>query len=191
MTSPPSSFLGPRGSGFSIRYRTESTPFCAILFFNPCWGTGGTATASCRRCRRFWPGRSGPFSICPPFILSLIVISRWGRRIISFRGPFQEPIDLVVAVFWVLALAFSTSEQGSSGSLRCAAYSGECNYDYLRAVDQAPAGKVAIITHRELGSPFPEVMAASLQMIGGLPAFKDKIVSSVRSVDGSRAKRIS
>ena len=195
----------------------------------------------------------------PPFILSLIVISRWGRRIVSFRGPFQEPIDLVVAVFWVLVLAFSTSEQGSSGSLRytltfytpfliltaiwlnkvlvfrqwlgggllivllgfnlflhalflqeyrdlpyrpiaglikslkerdirfayadnrisqpltfessekiiCADYSGQRNYDYLRAVDQAPAGKVAIITHRELGNPLPEVMAASLQMIGG------------------------
>jgi hypothetical protein len=195
----------------------------------------------------------------PPFILSLIVISRWGRRIVSFRGPFQEPIDLVVALFWVLVLAFSTSEQGSSGSLRytltfftpfliltaiwlnkvlvfrqwlgagmligflgfnlflhalfleeyrhlpyrpiaglinslearnirfayadnrisqpltfesseniiCADYSGQRNYDYLRAVDQAPAGKVAIVTHRELGNRLPEVMAGSLQMIGG------------------------
>ena len=49
----------------------------------------------------------------------------------------------------------------------CADYSGQRNYDYLRAVDQAPAGKVAIVTHRELGNPLPEVMAASLQMIGG------------------------
>ena len=195
----------------------------------------------------------------PPFVLSLMVIVRWVRRIVSFRGPFQEPIDLIVAVFWVLVLAFATSEQGASGSLRytltfytpfliltaiwlnkvlvfrqwlggallivllsfnlflhalflqeyrtqpyrpiaglinslkernirfayadnrisqpltfessekiiCADYSGQRNYDYLRAVDQAPAGQVAIITHRELGSPFPEVMAASLQMIGG------------------------
>ncbi len=54
----------------------------------------------------------------PPFILSLIVIARWGRRIVSFRGPLQEPIDLVVAVFWVLVLSFSTSEQGATGSLR-------------------------------------------------------------------------
>ncbi len=195
----------------------------------------------------------------PPFILSLIVIARWGRRIASFRGPLQEPIDLVVAVFWVLVLSFSTSEQGATGSLRytltfytpfliltavwlktlfslrrwlgggllivllgfnlflhglflkeyqslpyrpiaglikaleahhirfayadnrisvplnfesqekitCADFSGQRNYDYLRAVDQAPAGEVAIITNRELGNPPPEVMAASLQMIGG------------------------
>ena len=195
----------------------------------------------------------------PPFVLSLMVIVRWGRRIVSFRSPFQKPIDLVVAVFWVLVLAFSTSEQGASGSLRytltfyipfsvlvavwlnkmltfqrwlgggmlivllgfnlflhalflqeyqnqpyrpiaglisalkernirfayadnrisqpltfesqgkiiCADYSGRRNYDYLRAVDKAPDGKVAIITHRKRGNPLPEVMAASLQMIGG------------------------
>ena len=195
----------------------------------------------------------------PPLALSLIVIFRWGRRIFSWRSPFQEPLDLVVAVFWVLVLAFATSEQGATGSLRytlsfytpflillavwlnklftlqrwigggllvvllgfnlflhflflhryqdlpyrpiagliqslkerdirfayadnrisqpltfesqekiiCADYSGQRNYDYLRAVDQAPAGKVAIITHRELGNPLPEVMAATLQMIGG------------------------
>ncbi len=195
----------------------------------------------------------------PPFVLSLIVIFRWGQRIISLRNPFQEPIDLVAAVFWILVLVFSTSQQGATGSLRysltfyapfsiliavwlhkilayhrglgagamivlfgfnlflhflflqeyqdhpyrpvdglikalkgrgiqyayadnrisqpltfesqekiiCADYSGQRNYDYLRAVDQAPAGKVAIITHRELGNPPPEVMAASLQLIGG------------------------
>jgi F5/8 type C domain len=195
----------------------------------------------------------------PAFVLSLMVILRWGRRIVSFRGPFQEPIDLVVAVFWVLVLGFSTSEQGATGSLRytltfyipfsvltavwlsrmlttqrwvgggllifllafnlflhalflkeyqdlpyrpiaglinaleahhirfayadnriaqpltfesqekiiCADYSGQRNYDYLRAVDQAPAGEVAIITHRELGNPPPELMGASLELIGG------------------------
>jgi uncharacterized Tic20 family protein len=39
---------------------------------------------------------------------SLIVLFRWGRRILSLSNPFQEPLDLMVALFWVLVLAFSS-----------------------------------------------------------------------------------
>ena len=54
----------------------------------------------------------------PAFFLSLLIIVQWIRRIVSLRNPFQGPKDLVVAAFWILILAFSTSEQGANGSLR-------------------------------------------------------------------------
>jgi F5/8 type C domain len=54
----------------------------------------------------------------PAFVLSLLIMVQWIRRIISFRNPFQGPKDLVAAAFWILILAFSTSEQGLHGSLR-------------------------------------------------------------------------
>jgi len=54
----------------------------------------------------------------PAFSISLIAIFQWLRRIISLRNPFQGPKDLVSATFWIMVLAFSTSEQGANGSLR-------------------------------------------------------------------------
>jgi len=195
----------------------------------------------------------------PAFSISLIAIFQWLRRIISLRNPFQGPKDLVVATFWILVLAFSTSEQGANGSLRyslslyvpftilvalwlgkifqfrraigsavlvgllcfniflhflfldefktwpyrpidnlikslkdrgiryayadnrisqvltfesqgkiiCADYFGRRNYNYLKAVDSAPAGEVAIVTHEVLGGPYPEAMASTLRLLGG------------------------
>jgi hypothetical protein len=195
----------------------------------------------------------------PAFSISLITIFQWLRRIISLRNPFEGPKDLVVATFWILVLAFSTSEQGANGSLRyslslyvpftilvaiwlgkifqfrralgsavlvgllcfnlflhylfldefknlpyrpidnliktlkdkgiryayadsrisqvltfesrgeiiCADYYGQRNYNYLRAVDAAPAKEIAIVTHQRLGNPYPETMAAALRLLGG------------------------
>ncbi len=54
----------------------------------------------------------------PAFSLSIIIIVQWIRRIIKFRNPFVGPKDLVVVAFVILLLSFSTSEQGSHGSLR-------------------------------------------------------------------------
>ncbi|MGC1404388.1 MAG: discoidin domain-containing protein, partial [Thermodesulfobacteriota bacterium] len=195
----------------------------------------------------------------PAFFLSLLIIFQWFRRIVSLRNPFEGPKDLVVVTFWILILAFSTSEQGANGSLRyslslyvpftillalwlgkvfrfrmtlgvatligllgfnlflhhlfldefknlplrpvdklitalknrgiryayadnrisqvltfesgekiiCADYYGQRNFNYLRAVDAAPAKEVAIVTHQKLGNPYPETMAAALRLLGG------------------------
>jgi 4-amino-4-deoxy-L-arabinose transferase-like glycosyltransferase len=46
-------------------------------------------------------------------------------------------------------------------------YLGMRNYDYLKTVDQAPAGETAIVTHRKLGNPLPETMESSLLLLGG------------------------
>ena len=118
MISLPSSFLKARGSASSSQLLERMYIVLRYSFFQTLLGD-------------WWDGHSVLPAVppilawavwaifyLPPFILSLIVISRWGRRIVFFRVPFQEPIDLVVALFWVLVLAFSTSEQGSSGSLR-------------------------------------------------------------------------
>jgi hypothetical protein len=195
----------------------------------------------------------------PAFLISLIAIFQWIGRIVSHRNPFQGPRDMVVVAFWVLVLAFATSEQGANGSLRyslalyvpmtillalwlekifhfsralgmttllgllcfnlflhhlfldefknlpyrpvdnlikalkdhgiryayadnrisqvltfesgeaivCADYLGQRNFNYLRAVDGAPARDVAIVTHQKLGKPYPETMAAALRLLGG------------------------
>jgi hypothetical protein len=55
----------------------------------------------------------------------------------------------------------------SGGKIICADYFGQRNFDYLRAVDRAPAGEVAIVTHQKLGKPYPETMAAVLRLLGG------------------------
>jgi len=54
----------------------------------------------------------------PVFILSLWVIVKWLQRLFRRQNPFQEPVDFVVATFWVLILSFSASERGADGSLR-------------------------------------------------------------------------
>ncbi len=202
----------------------------------------------------------------PAFFLSLLIMVQWVRRIIALQNPFRDPRDLVAAAFWIILLTFSTSEQGSHGSLRyslslyipftillalwlgklfrfqralggaaligllgfnlflhylfieknknlpfrpvdqlvrvlrdhglsyayadnriaqvltfesggkiiCADYEGMRNFNYLQVVNSAPAGKVAIITHKTLGNPYPSTMAASLQLLGG--AYKQEEV---------------
>ncbi len=208
------------------------------------------------------------FIYLPALLLALFVVFQWIRRIFSLMSPFQGPKDLVALTFWILVLAFSTSEQGANGTLRyslalylpfaiflalwlgkifqfrkalgvatlgcllifnlflhflfldefknlpyrpmdnlvkalrnhgiryayadnrisqvlsfesgekiiCADYFGQRNYDYLRAVDGAPVREVAIITHRQLGKPYPETMAAVLRLLGG--SCKQKEVGS-------------
>jgi hypothetical protein len=195
----------------------------------------------------------------PILFIALATVFQWFRRILSFRNPFRETKDLIVAAFWILVLSFATSEQGANGSLRysfslyvpatilvglwlekifrlrqalgatvligllgfnlflhylffdqfknlpyrpvdalikalkdhgiryayadnrisqvltfesgesiiCADYYGQRNFEFLRMVDAAPAAQVAIVTHRKLGNPYPETMAAMLKLLGG------------------------
>jgi hypothetical protein len=42
---------------------------------------------------------------------------------------------------------------------------GTRNYDYLRAVDEAPLSETAFLTHRTLGNPYPAALKASLKRL--------------------------
>ncbi len=55
----------------------------------------------------------------------------------------------------------------SGEGIICADYFGQRNFNYLRMVDAAPADQVAVVTHRKLGNPYPETMAAALKLLGG------------------------
>ena len=59
-------------------------------------------------------------------------------------------------------LSFESREE-----IICADYFGQRNFNYLRAVDAAPANEVAIVTHQRLGNPYPETLAATLTLLGG------------------------
>jgi 4-amino-4-deoxy-L-arabinose transferase-like glycosyltransferase len=54
----------------------------------------------------------------PPLVITLGLIFLWVKRLFGRQRPFQQPIDLIAAVFLVLVVSMAASEQGSQGSLR-------------------------------------------------------------------------
>ena len=87
----------------------------------------------------------------------------------SFR-----PVDELIRSFQRLGIRYCFGDNRitqvvtfeSQEKIIASDYYGWRNYDYLRTVNRAPAQEIAILTHRKLGSPFPETMEATLCLLG-------------------------
>ena len=86
-----------------------------------------------------------------------------------------RPVDAAIARLEALGIRFCYADGRiaqvvtfeSSERILCSDYVGFRNYDFLRAVDQVDdQSSVAIITHRALRRPHPDVMARMLEVAG-------------------------
>ena len=93
----------------------------------------------------------------------------------EFKGLPYRPVDHLIKALKDRGIRYVYADSRISQVLTfesreeiiAADYFGQRNLYYLRAVDQAPVDQVAIVTHRRLGNPYPETMAASLRLLGG------------------------
>lgn len=151
---------GAQGSNGTLRYTlTFYLPFSIFLavWLNNIWAF-----------RRVW----GQGALIAMIGFNLLLHFLFLRE---FHDYPYRPVDALMRALEERSLHYAYADNRiaqpltfeSRGRIVCADYFGQRNYDYLRAVDRAPAREVAIITHRQLGHPLPEVMEASLQMAGG------------------------
>jgi hypothetical protein len=93
----------------------------------------------------------------------------------EFKALPYRPVDALTKVLQAHGIRYAYADNRisqvltfeSGESILCADYFGQRNFDFLRQVDAAPPDQVAIVTHKKLGNPYPETMAAMLKLLGG------------------------